>query len=70
MFDPAPNILIFFSPLISLKKKDNSFIFFGLNRTEAGPPRLNQDNFERFSLKEIFQDIFFLYFLSVLLSSF
>ena len=41
------NTLILSKPFICFKKIDNSFKFFGLNITFAGPPKLNQEYFER-----------------------
>ena len=49
VFEPTPNTLILSNPFIFFKKIDNSFKFFGLNITFAGPPKLNQEYFERFS---------------------
>ena len=61
VLDPTPKILNLFTPFISFKKIDNSFKFFGLNKTLAGPPILNQENFDRFSLKKIFpENLFFM----------
>ena len=47
---------------------DSTFVYqgyvnnFGLNKTLAGPPKLNQDSFDKFSLNEIFPEILFLTF--------
>ena len=49
VFEPTPNTLILSNPFIFFKKIDNSFKFFGLNTTFAGPPKLNHEYFERFS---------------------
>ena len=62
VFEPAPKTLIAFVPFIALKKIDNSCKFFGLNKTLAGPPKLNHESFERFSLNEILPEIFFFIF--------
>ena len=62
VLDPAPKTFILLFLLISFKKKDNSFNFFGLNKTFAGPPKLNHECFERFSCNEILPDILFFKF--------
>jgi hypothetical protein len=59
VFEPAPIIYIFSLLFIFFKKNDNSFKSFGLKITLAGPPRLNQEYFERSSLNKIFPDILF-----------
>ena len=51
VFEPTPNTLILSNPFIFFKNIDNSFKFLGLNITFAGPPKLNQEYFERLSSK-------------------
>ena len=59
VFEPAPITFILLSPFISFKKNVNSFRFSGLYITSAGPPKLNQECLERFSLKVILPEILF-----------
>ena len=58
VLEPTPKTLILFVPFISFKKIDNSLKFFGLNKTFAGPPKLNHESFDRLSLNEILPEIF------------
>jgi len=59
VFEPAPKTLILSNFFKFLKKIDNSFKFFGLNITFAGPPKLNQEYLERLSSNKIWPEIFF-----------
>ena len=53
VLEPAPKTLILLNPFKLFKKIDNSFKFFGLNIIFAGPPKLKQEYFERFSSNKI-----------------
>ena len=48
VLEPTPKTFILLNPLICFKKIDSSFNVFGLKTTLAGPPKLNQEYFERF----------------------
>ena len=50
VLEPAPKTLILSTSFAAFKNTDSSFKFLGLNKTFAGPPKLNQENFDKFSL--------------------
>ena len=51
VFQPAPITVIFCDLSILVKNIERSLRDSGLNITFAGPPKLNQESFERFSFK-------------------
>ena len=59
VLEPTPSTLILPNPFIFFRKIDNSFKFFGLNTTFAGPPKLNHEYFERFSSNIILPETLF-----------